>query len=98
MNQYAKGRRAEYYWKKYLQEQGAKYIVRSAGSKGLTDLIAFFPSRKEIWLIQVKSSKKRVNLDSLKEMYKELTELKGNYNVKSYLFISHKHGKAILQL
>lgn len=57
MNRYAKGRRYEYKTRDYLYQLGARFVVRSAGSKGPFDLIAVFDG--DIWLIQVKVSETR---------------------------------------
>jgi len=51
---YSKGRRLEYKVKHRLEAKGW-YVVRSAGSKGLIDLVAIKP--KKVLLIQVKRRK-----------------------------------------
>lgn len=52
MKRYIKGRRKEYDRIKYLEAQGY-YCIRSAGSKGLFDIVAL--NKNEIILEQVKS-------------------------------------------
>ena len=82
---YAKGRRIEYRCKDILKKMGVSLVFRSAGSKGPADLIAIFPLRKEIWLIQVKGysvSKKRLSRE-----YGILKELEGEYVVKAKAFV-----------
>lgn len=60
MSTYEKGRRAEHYVKRLLNLMGAKLVVRSAGSRGPIDLVAFFPEQGEVWLVQVKKERKHV--------------------------------------
>lgn len=69
MNNYVKGRRVEYYIKDTLQKMGAEVVIRSAGSRTPFDLIAIFPRRQEIWLIQVKKDLRylrRIELQKLR--------------------------------
>jgi len=61
---------------------GAKLVVRSARSKGPVDLVAFFPERNEIWIVQVKVSKNKIRDDEIWV----LRELAGNYRVVPVLF------------
>lgn len=56
MTNYAAGRRAEWRARDYLEARGY-YVIRSAGSKGLIDLVAFKRSRP-ILVIQVKYGKR----------------------------------------
>lgn len=44
-----------------LYEDGAVYVVRAAGSKGIADLIAFWPHPKPTWLVQAKSGKTKIS-------------------------------------
>ena len=59
MNNYAKGRAFEYRVKKALEERGY-YVIRSAGSHSITDLLAF-DSKCRIYLIQCKYGKARLS-------------------------------------
>ena len=51
MNRYRAGRAKEYAARKDLEHRGG-YVIRSAGSKGLVDLVAIFLG--VVWLVQVK--------------------------------------------
>jgi hypothetical protein len=90
--QYRIGRSAEYYVKEKLKKLGAVEISRSAGSHGHADLIAFFPASRQIWLIQVKTSKKGVALSKVKNDFVALTQLEGTWTVKAGYFIRTKEG------
>ncbi len=64
---YRKGRRAEYQLKKKLEDEGW-FVVRSAGSRGVVDLVAL--KDDQVMLIQVQthryiSSDKRQHLQEL---------------------------------
>ena len=50
---YHRGRRFEYKVKQYYESHGW-FVVRSAGSKGIADLVAIKPRAEEIHLIQCK--------------------------------------------
>jgi len=89
---YAMGRSAEYYVKNRLEKLGAIEVARSAGSHGHADLIAFFPTTRQIWLIQVKTSKKGVGLTKVKNDYVALTKLEGAWTVKAGWFIRTREG------
>jgi len=91
MNSYQKGRRAEYYCKELLKQKGLVYVIRSAGSKGLADLVAIFPLEKEIWLIQVKTGKRTPSIETLKKRYKALKDLEGVYTVHAKLMVKKKN-------
>ena len=58
MSNYDKGARQENQLKKIKEAEGA-YVIRSAGSKGLFDLVAIFPDWIE--LIQVKTQGQKVD-------------------------------------
>lgn len=57
-SKYAQGAAFERSVKAKLEREGALYVVRSAGSKGVADLVAFqspvYRSYPEVWLVQVK--------------------------------------------
>jgi len=89
---YTRGRSAEYYVMKKLRELGATFMVRSAGSHTLADIIAFFPDKGEIWLVQVKQSKKGVSVFKLNLEYEELVSLRGDYRVRTGFFYHGKDG------
>jgi len=81
-SQYHKGRRAEYFAKRVLEDLGAELVVRSAGSKSPYDLVAIFPNAKEVWFVQVKS--RTVNNPEKKFSIHE--EHVGYFAVKKILF------------
>ena len=74
---YRRGRRLEYRVRDDLKRMGAELVVRSAGSRGPCDLVAIFPDRGEIWLVQVKSTRRAEReLEILKK-------LEGTYRVRA---------------
>jgi Archaeal holliday junction resolvase (hjc). len=78
---YVKGRNKEYRIKRKLEEQGY-YVIRSAGSHSLFDLIGIHKEKREILLVQVKTKIDR----KIEELYKNLEkEFNGVYNVKVVL-------------
>jgi len=89
---YRAGRSGEYYVRDKLRDLGAVEVARSAGSHGHADLIAFFPATREIWLLQVKTSKKGVSVGKVKNDYVALTKLEGAWTVKAGWFIRAKEG------
>ena len=89
---YQKGRTAEYYVIEKLKALGATLITRSAGSHGIADITAWFLATRQVWLIQVKTSKRAVSLDRLKKEYVGLTKLEGPWNAKAGFFIRQKDG------
>lgn len=93
---YRKGRQAEYRCRDVLRKMGVALVTRSAGSKGLADLVAFFPLRREIWLIQVKSWKHAPSLKKLMREYGDLVELTGDYKVKAYVYVK-RHNKYVFE-
>lgn len=54
MSQYARGRRYEWQVRDHLVSEGYAAVLRTAGSKGAVDLIAFKPG--ELLLVQVKGN------------------------------------------
>ena len=62
MSNYDKGARQENQLKKIKEAEGA-YVMRSAGSHGVFDIIAVYPDRVE--LIQVKTLGQKVDLERL---------------------------------
>lgn len=65
--------------------KGATLVMRSARSRGPADLIAVFPGRQEIWLVQVKAEDVRSARD-LAERFKDLKSLEGDYRLMPVLF------------
>ena len=89
MSSYKKGYRVELLCKQQLLQKGA-YVIRSAASKGLADLIAIYPEKGEIWLIQVKKMNAPKNIETLKKKFEELGKLAGNYKCRSFVFLKIK--------
>jgi len=83
---YRYGYLVEHRCRELLQKQGA-IVFRSAGSRGVADLIAFFPETKEIWLVQVKKEEAPKNLTKLQKRFADLKALAGNYTCKSMVFM-----------
>jgi len=84
---YHRGYMVEWECKQKLLRSGAKLVVRSTGSKTPSDLIAFFPEKNEIWLIQVKKGKNLPKKEeTIKKRFRDLIKLKGNYKVKPILY------------
>jgi Holliday junction resolvase-like predicted endonuclease len=76
-----------------LKKLGASLVVRSARSLTPIDLIAFFPDKKEIWLVQVKGKKEAPeNEEKLREKFKDLAKLSGEYICRSFVFMK-KEGR-----
>jgi len=90
---YYRGYMVEWECKQRLKNLGATHVIRSSRSLTPVDLVAFLPENQEIWLIQVKAGKNLPkNLEKLREKFKDLIELKGNYRVKPILF-AKKNGR-----
>jgi Holliday junction resolvase len=98
MSQYARGRAIEYKAIKYLEKLGSTHVIRSAGSHGLVDLIAFFPRERAIRLIQVKKQGKGISENYLKKRYAELCNFNGEWHVESVILIKKERGFKILYL
>ncbi len=84
--QYRTGRNAEYYVASKLRKLGASLVFRSAGSHGFFDLIAIFPKKRQIWLIQVKTSKHGVSIKRVQKNYVPIWDFAGTYKVKAGFF------------
>jgi hypothetical protein len=89
---YERGRSAENYVKRKLLKAGASIVVRSGRSLTPFDLIGFFPSTREIFLIQVKASKKGLKLLDVAKKYGEMKDYNGHWTVKTGLFVRSKIG------
>jgi len=93
---YLKGRAVENRLKRLLEGRGAELVARSAGSRGLADLIAIFPIKKEVWLIQVKAWKRPPSKARLTREYGALRDLEGTYQVKAYAYVK-RNGRYVLE-
>lgn len=87
---YGKGRRAEYWVIAHLKKMGASLVIRSAGSHKDADIVAFFPKKKEVWLVQVKSSMRGVNMKRVAKDYPNFPVLGGIYLVRTGFFAKDK--------
>lgn len=90
MSAYKRGYAVERYCAEKLRQMGF-YVYRSAGSRGLADIIAINPKDNEIWLIQVKKEDAPRDLDKLRERFSGLKNLDGQYSLKSFIFIKVKN-------
>jgi len=72
--------------KEDLLKQGAELVVRSSRSLTPIDLIAIYPEKNEIWLIQCKKQEAPKNPAAITERYSALKKLKGTYICKTYLY------------
>jgi hypothetical protein len=76
-----------------LKKQGATYVVRSSRSLTPVDLIAIFPDRKQIWLVQCKAKQKAPkDLGKLSKHFENLRNLRGLYTVIPYVYMK-QNGK-----
>ncbi len=87
MTKYKSGYTVELKAKGELVKRGAKTVVRSARSLTPADLVAIFPERREIWLIQCKKEEAPRSLEKLQNRFKELKDLEGTYTCKAYAYM-----------
>jgi len=93
MSSYRRGYIVELRAKDLLKKLGAKIVVRSSRSRTPIDLIAIFPDRKEIWLVQCKAKREAPkNLNKLRKEFHDLTELGGTYTVHPVIYMK-KEGR-----
>jgi len=70
-----------------LREKGA-LVVRSSRSLTPADLVAFFPNKNEIWLVQCKAQEQAPKKKTtLQKRFANLAKLKGTYEVKAYAYM-----------
>lgn len=79
----------EYRCKELLENMGG-VVFRSAGSHGVADLIAVFPEKREIWLVQVKKGEMPKQRETLLRRFESLTVLCGVYTCKPMLYAKQK--------
>jgi hypothetical protein len=91
---YIRGRNKEYLAKKQLEEKGF-YVVRSAGSKSCTDLIAITSDR--VILLQIKTTKKALTSNFAEARYSEdieslrsVTKIPSNCEKQLWVFLDRK--------
>lgn len=74
---YAIGRQFEYKVMKALTKMGAYHLVRSASSKGLFDIVAFFPDG-EVWGVQCKKNRRlgKAEREQLQEFINNVKNVK----------------------
>lgn len=90
---YKKGYTIELLCKERLKNFGATHVIRSSRSLTPADIVAIFADRREIWLVQVKGGREAPeDLTKLAKEFSELAKLKGNFTVKTFVFMK-KHGK-----
>lgn len=71
MNLYRKGRAFEQEVSRYLRRRGV-WVIRSAGSKGAADLVAWYGGRKALLQCKVGSQPHRKELDTLRLMARDM--------------------------
>jgi hypothetical protein len=82
-----------------LLKQGAAIVVRSARSLSPADLIAIFPDRKEIWLVQCKAKQQAPkNKKTLQRRFKELKALEGTYTCKPVAYMKQGRKYAFIEV
>jgi len=86
---YAYAKQVEYEARNRLLQEGASLVVRSAGSRSPADLIAIFPKKGEIWLVQVKAQDVE-EMGDLRTKFWALKSLEGMYELKAALFAKQK--------
>ena len=84
----------ENYVRELLYRRGAELVIRSGGSYGPADLVAFFPDERLIWLVQVKYVG-----DKLTEREREaLKNLEGSYEVVAVVAKREREGWVFLPI
>lgn len=86
---YKKGYQVERLCAERLRNKGM-LTFRSAGSRGMADVLAIDPQNKEILLVQVKKEDAPKDIEKLKQRFIGLKKLSGQYQVKSLIFIKVK--------
>jgi len=77
-----------------LRQRGA-LVVRSSRSLTPADLVAFFPEKNEIWLVQCKAKKQAPkHHKTLQRQFADLKKLEGTYKVKACVYM--KKGKTYM--
>lgn len=71
MNAYAKGRAFEQEVSRYLREKGI-WVIRSAGSKGAADLVAWYGGRRALLQCKFGSGASKNELNVLKRMAQDM--------------------------
>jgi len=84
-SKYRYGYLVEHRCRELLRQKGA-IVTRSAGSKGIFDLVAIFPEIGEIWLVQCKKKEIRASQKTINRKFSKLAELRGTFFVRTFLF------------
>jgi hypothetical protein len=88
MSSYKSGYLVELKARSELNKLGATHVVRSSRSLTPIDLIAIFPVRKQIWLVQCKAKQEAPkDLSKLGRRFKALSELRGEYQVTPHVYM-----------
>jgi Holliday junction resolvase-like predicted endonuclease len=96
---YKYGHKIELKAKDELIKKGATIVVRSARSLTPIDLIAFFPDRKEIWLIQCKAKKQAPKRKTtLQRRLKDLKTLEGTYTCKAIAYMKQDNKYTFIEV
>lgn len=87
---YRRGYMLELKARNELLKAGMEIVVRSSRSLTPIDLVALNPSKREIWLVQVKKRGGATgSMETLRKRFSNLKNLAGNYTVKAVLYIKH---------
>jgi len=99
MSMYKYGHKIELKAKDELIKKGATIVVRSARSLTPIDLIAFFPDRKEIWLIQCKAKQQAPkHKTTLQRRLKDLKTLEGTYACKAIAYMKQDNKYTFIEV
>jgi len=89
---YQRGYKVELSAKKRLEKDPMVIVIRSSRSLTLADLIAIFPDKAEIWLIQCKKEQIPNNPIKYFNRFREFKSLDGTYTLKTFLY-AKKNGR-----
>jgi hypothetical protein len=84
---------------KMAVKMGTAIVVRSSRSLSPADLIAIFPDRKEIWLVQCKAKQQAPkHKTTLQRRFKELKVLEGTYTCKAVAYMKQGRKYAFIEV
>ena len=83
---------------KMAVKMGTAIVVRSSRSLSPADLIAIFPQKHEIWLIQCKKEQAPKDTSKLAERFKDLKNLAGTYTCKTYAYMKKNRKYTFLEV
>lgn len=80
---------SEYKARDQLKEEGYTYVMKAGGSFGDFDLLAFGPDKEMMRAIQVKSTKKQLRFEKLKQQIREF-EAPSFISKELWIWYSHR--------